>query len=115
MPRPSQKFMGRIIQFVLWIIEGVDMEIELDPIASLFSARAHGGSRLGLRHPKPQARLNNPMTEKEPQHQDHEWEKRNRRPLTAPQPREDTNPKKLQLNFGSAKALAAVCHQSTIF
>src|SRR5437660_826610 len=60
--------MGRIIQFVLRIIEGVNMEIELDPIASLFStcARAHGGGRLGLRHPKPQARLNNPMTEKEP-------------------------------------------------
>jgi len=46
------------------------MEIELDPIASLFSARARaralGGGRFGLRHPKPQARLNNPMTEKEP-------------------------------------------------
>src|SRR6266550_5322124 len=67
-PRPSQKFVRRIIQFVLRIIEGVDMEIELDPIGSLFStcARAHGGGRLGLRHPKPQARLNNPMTEKEP-------------------------------------------------
>jgi len=65
------------------------MQIELDPIASLFSARArdHGGGRLGLRHPKPQARLNDPMTEKEPQHEDHEWEKRNPRPLIAPQPR----------------------------
>ena len=58
--------MRRIIQFVLRIIESVNMEIELDPIASLFSARAraHGGGRLGLRHPKPQARLNNPMTGK---------------------------------------------------
>jgi hypothetical protein len=35
--------------------------------------------------------------------------------LTAPQPGEDTNPKKLQLNFGSAKALAALCLPSTIF
>jgi len=41
------------------------MEIELDPIASLFTsrARAHGAGRFGLRHPKLQARLNNPMTE----------------------------------------------------
>src|SRR5882724_8713263 len=30
-------------------------------------------------------------------------------------PGEDTNPKKLQLNFGSAKALAALCLPSTIF
>src|SRR5205085_12637503 len=64
----SEKFVRRIIQFDLRIIEGVDMEIELDPIGSLFStcARAHGGGRLGLRHHKPQARLNTPMTEKEP-------------------------------------------------
>jgi hypothetical protein len=56
----------------------VDVEIELDPIVSLFSARAraHGGGRLGLRHPKPQARFNTPMTKKELQHQDREWGKK---------------------------------------
>src|SRR5205807_2300191 len=62
-PRPSQKFMRRIIQFVLRIIESVNMEIELEPIACLFTSRAHGRGRVGLRHPKLQARLNNPMTE----------------------------------------------------
>ena len=82
------------------------MEIELDPIASLFTsrARAHGAGRFGLRHPKLQARLNNPMTEKEPKgrslHRSSD---------------EDKNPKKLQPNFGSAKALAALCLPSTIF
>jgi hypothetical protein len=30
-------------------------------------------------------------------------------------PGEDTNPKKLQRNFGSAKALAALCLPFTIF
>ena len=85
------------------------MQIELDPIASLFSARAraHGGGRLGLRHPKPQARLNDPMTEKEPQDEDMNGRKGTEG--------EDTNPKTLQLTFGSAKALAALCLPSTIF
>src|SRR4029077_5035274 len=80
-PRPSQKFMRRIIQFVLRIIEGVNMEIELDPIASFLvtsRARAHGGGRFGLRHPELQARFNNPMTERELRQDDHEWEKKNR-------------------------------------
>jgi hypothetical protein len=59
------------------------MEIELDPIASLLTyrtrtrARAHGRGRFGLRHPKPQARLNNPMTEKELRQDHHESYEKN--------------------------------------
>jgi hypothetical protein len=55
------------------------------------------------------------MTEKEPQHEDYEWEKRNEGRSLHRSPDEDTNPKKLKPNFGSAKALAALCPPSTIF
>src|SRR6266581_7263867 len=39
-PRPSQEFVRRIIQFVLGIVEGANVEVELDPIAFLFTSRA---------------------------------------------------------------------------
>jgi len=43
--RPSQEFVRRIIQFVLGIVEGVNVEIELDPVAFLFPARARAHPR----------------------------------------------------------------------
>ena len=70
-PRPSQKFVRRIIQFILRIIEGVNMEIELDPIASLFSARdpfrIHGWDQFArnLDIPSLKQISINPMTENE--------------------------------------------------
>jgi len=69
----------------------------------------------GLRHPKPQARLNNPMTKKNRSAKIMNWRKGTKGRSLHCSSGEDTNPKKLQLNFGSAKALAALCLPSTIF
>jgi hypothetical protein len=55
------------------------------------------------------------MTEKEPQPKIMNGKKGTEGRSLHRSPGEDKNPKKLQLNFASAKALAALCPPSTIF
>src|SRR5206468_12323399 len=47
--RSSQEFVRRIIELVLGIVEGVNVEIELDPIVGVFLSHARAHARCGFR------------------------------------------------------------------